>query len=53
MMKAFVTGATGYIGSHIVERLLEQGHEVRALARKTSDLSHLNTTGAEIVFGDI
>ena len=52
-MKALVTGATGYIGSHIVERLLEQGHEVRALARKTSALSHLNTTGAEIVFGDI
>ena len=52
-MKALVTGATGYIGSHIVERLLEQGHEVRALARKTSDLSHLKTTGAEIVFGDI
>jgi len=52
-MKALVTGATGYIGSHIVERLLEQGHEVRTLARKTSDLSHLNTTSAEIVFGDV
>ena len=52
-MNALVTGATGFIGSHIVERLQEQGHEVRALARKTSDLSHLNTTGAEIVFGDI
>ena len=52
-MKALVTGATGFIGSHIVERLLEQGHEVLALARKTSDLSHLKTTGAEIIFGDI
>ena len=41
------------MGSHIVERLLEQGHEVRALARKTSDLSHLNTTAAEIVFGEL
>jgi nucleoside-diphosphate-sugar epimerase len=52
-MKALVTGSTGFIGSHIVERLLEQGHEVRALARKTSDLSHLKTNGAEIIFGDI
>ncbi len=52
-MKSLVTGAKGYLGIHIVERLLEQGHEVRALARKTSDIRHLKTTGAEIVFGDI
>ena len=52
-MKMLVTGGTGYIGSHIVERLLEQGHEVRVLARVTSNISHLKTTEAEIVFGDI
>ena len=52
-MKALVTGATGYLGSHIVERLIEQGHEVRALARKTSDITHLKTTAAEIILGDI
>jgi len=53
IMKSLVTGATGYLGSHVVDCLLEQGHEVRALARKTSNIRHLKTTGAEIVVGDI
>ncbi len=52
-MKTLVTGSTGLVGSALVERLIARGYEVRALARKTSDLSHLKTTQAEIVFGDI
>lgn len=52
-MRALVTGGTGLLGSHIVECLVAQGHEVRALARKTSDTSHLKTTGAKIIFGDV
>jgi nucleoside-diphosphate-sugar epimerase len=53
MVRALVTGATGFLGSHVVEQLLDQGHEVRALARRTSDTRHLETTGAEIAFGDV
>lgn len=52
-IKVLVTGATGLLGSHIVERLVLQGFQVRALARMTSNLDHLRTTGAKIVFGDI
>jgi nucleoside-diphosphate-sugar epimerase len=33
-MKAFVTGGTGFIGSHVVDLLLENGHSVKLLSRK-------------------
>ncbi len=36
-----------------MERLIAQGHQVKALVRKTSDLSHLRTTGAQVVYGDV
>ena len=52
-MKTLVTGSTGGVGSTLVERLVAHGYDVRALARKTSDVSHLRTTKAETVFGDI
>jgi nucleoside-diphosphate-sugar epimerase len=52
-MKALVTGATGMLGSFLVEALLEEGHEVKALARRSSDLSPLRGLDAEVVFGDL
>jgi len=52
-MKVFVTGGTGFIGSHLVDRLVAEGNEVVCLAIKTSDISHLKELGVEIVFGDL
>lgn len=52
-MKALVTGAAGFIGGHIVDRLLAEGHQVQALDLPTADFSHLAQAGAETVVGDI
>ncbi len=52
-MRVLVTGATGFVGSHAVDRLLAAGHEVRALARPSSDTRYLETTAAVITRGDL
>jgi len=52
-MKAIVTGGTGFIGGRLVESLVEQGHEVRCLVRKTSNVSRLNELGVELFYGDL
>jgi nucleoside-diphosphate-sugar epimerase len=48
-----VTGATGFIGTTLVERLLSRGDEVRALVRDPGRASELRTMGAELVRGDV
>ncbi len=48
-----VTGATGLLGSHIVEQLRRRGRAVRALVRPGSDTSWLETQDVELVEGDI
>ena len=40
-MKILITGASGFIGSHMVDRALQLGHEVWASIRSTSDRRHL------------
>ena len=40
-MRAFVTGATGFLGSHVARVLAEQGAELRLLVRRTSNLKNL------------
>jgi len=51
-MKTLVTGATGFIGSHLVERLVAEGREVRCFVRPSSDIRWLQTLPVEITVGD-
>src|SRR6516162_7970504 len=48
-----VTGATGLLGSHIVEQLIGRGEQVRALVRAGSDTARLRRLGVELVEGDL
>ena len=48
---AFITGASGFIGGKIAERLLAEGRNVRVLARRP--LPHLAQLGAEVIAGDL
>lgn len=53
-MKAFVTGAGGFIGSHLVELLVEKGHDVVALISNKNPINHLDPKlPIRVVQGDI
>lgn len=52
-MKTFVVGATGVLGRNVIPRLLERGHQVRALVRNREQARFLEQMGAEVVIGDI
>lgn len=52
-MKLFITGATGFIGTHLIKRLAQTEHQLFCLVRKTSKADFLKKLGAEIVSGDV
>src|SRR5579859_2435746 len=53
IMKAFVTGATGFVGSHVAHALSEQGAELRLLTRSSSPTKNIDAIRAERVAGDL
>ena len=53
MAKYLITGATGFIGGHVAERLASDGHQLRCLVRRTSRLEILKPLDAELVYGSI
>ncbi|MGA2382535.1 MAG: NAD(P)H-binding protein [Gemmatimonadales bacterium] len=52
-MRIAMTGATGYVGSAVLSKLLRRDHEVRALARQPERAERLRDLGVELVAGDL
>jgi dihydroflavonol-4-reductase len=52
-LKAFVTGSTGFVGSHVARLLSQQGADLRLLVRPTSKLDNINGIKADHATGDL
>jgi nucleoside-diphosphate-sugar epimerase len=52
-LRALVTGASGFIGGHVVDALALAGHEVKGLVRPTSDTTLLDRPGVTLAVGDV
>src|SRR6478752_8528675 len=52
-MKVFITGATGFVGSHVARALTAQGADLRLLVRPTSRLDNIADLRAETATGDL
>jgi len=52
-MNSLVTGSNGFIGSHLVEMLLQKNHDVTCLIRKTSNLQWIHKLPVHFLYGDV
>jgi dihydroflavonol-4-reductase len=52
-MKVFLTGATGFVGSHVARAYAAEGADLRLLTRSTSKLASIEGLAAEVVVGDL
>lgn len=52
-MRALITGAAGFIGSHLTEALLQRGAEVTCLVRKSSNLRWISQPGLKYLYADL
>jgi len=52
-VKYLITGATGFIGPHLVRKLVSEGHSCRCLVRNSSNVEVLKELGVELAEGDI
>jgi nucleoside-diphosphate-sugar epimerase len=52
-MNVLVTGASGFVGTHLVKRLVKDGHTVYSLVRTTSHIEELKKVDTEFVYGDV
>ena len=52
-MQVFVTGSTGFVGNHVLNTLLDRGHQVRALVRPGSEYKLKQPDKVEVITGDV
>ena len=52
-MRYLVTGGTGFMGPHLIKKLLSQGHQCRCLVRPGSNRSQIQWPGVEMIEGDV